>query len=60
MGTGPIFLEAAFGRRAMHMSALVNPNRNPLLLWQQGLSVSRSYFLPRDVEHAVVIPDTGA
>ena len=39
----------------MYRFAVQQPRKNPLLLWQEGMRISRSHFPSRGEEHAAVV-----
>ena len=49
------FVDGVLNRRARYRFAVQQPKKKPLRVWQEGLRISRSHFVSRDEEHAVVV-----
>ena len=52
------FVDGVLIRRAMYRFAGQQPKKNSLVVWQEGMRISRSHFLGRDEEHAAVVLET--
>ena len=51
------FVDGVLNHGAMYRFAVQQPKKNPLLVSQEGMRISRSHFLSRDEQHAAVVPE---